>query len=318
MAKFFDLFPTIPYDITGQAQNSNYETATNIFFRLRIIREVVSNISSYYEYIIRDEDTPENLAFNFYDDAEAHWIILMANDIVDGQYDWPLSEKNLRKHIADKYRSATGNANSTDAQVLAWTQSNIHHYEKVIERTESLSGTITKTAFQINYTSLTDGILTISPANGTFTVGETVYISNDTIATANFTANVTSWSPSNGRLTISNSVKNPHLSILYETIKGNTSQANGVVASIDYPTVPFDYYTALPSTQSYQVVQTANDRSVLVNIYRNEVSYYDYEYELNDAKRTIKIIKPEYYPKIKEEFNRFTKYAKFPYIRKLV
>ena len=61
MGKFFDQFPKVPYDIAGGAF-TNYETVTNIFFRLRIVREAINNIAGYYEYVISDGDTPEILA----------------------------------------------------------------------------------------------------------------------------------------------------------------------------------------------------------------------------------------------------------------
>lgn len=88
MSKYFSLFPKIQYDIAGN-KYSNFQNITNIFFRVRIIKDVLSNLSAYYYHIIRDGDTPEILAEKVYGDAEAHWIILLSNDIVDPQYDWP-------------------------------------------------------------------------------------------------------------------------------------------------------------------------------------------------------------------------------------
>jgi hypothetical protein len=78
---YFNSFPQIPYDIAGK-QFTNYQNVTNIFFRLRVIQEVLGNISAYYEYLIRDEDKPEILAEKIYGDPEAHWIILMANNMM--------------------------------------------------------------------------------------------------------------------------------------------------------------------------------------------------------------------------------------------
>jgi hypothetical protein len=41
-------------------------------------------------------------------------------------------------------------------------------------------------------------------------------------------------------------------------------------------------------------------------VYRNKVTYYDYEDELNEAKRTIRIIKKEYYTQMNTEFGVLT------------
>ena len=129
MAKYFTFFPSIAYDIAGK-RRSNYQTVTNIFFRLRIIRSVLSNFSSYYEYLISDSDTPEILADKVYGDSEAHWIILLANDMVDPQYDWPLNTRDFTNYIIKKYGSIEN------------AQTTYHHYEKVIRREEQLSGII--------------------------------------------------------------------------------------------------------------------------------------------------------------------------------
>jgi hypothetical protein len=134
---FFNKFPTVAYDIT-RGQFSNYENVTNIFFRLAMVREAVNNISAYYEYTIHDGDTPEILAEKVYGDPEAHWVILMANNIVDPQYDWPLDKPSFLNYIRNKY----------DLISLAKTQT--HHYEKVIKREESRSGIITETRFRID------------------------------------------------------------------------------------------------------------------------------------------------------------------------
>lgn len=142
---FFDKFPTIPYDIT-RGTFPNYEEVTNIFFRLAIVKEAINNISAYYEYTIRDGDTPEILAEKIYGDAEAHWVILMANDIVDPQYDWPLDKPSFLNYIKNKY----------DLISLAKTQT--HHYEKVIRREESRTGIITETRFQIDLRSQVEDI----------------------------------------------------------------------------------------------------------------------------------------------------------------
>jgi hypothetical protein len=41
-----------------------------------------------------------------------------------------------------------------------------------------------------------------------------------------------------------------------------------------------------------------------VSIDKTVLSYYDYELELNDGKRNIKIMKPEYVSTIQDEFVR--------------
>ena len=83
---FFDYFPKVKYDI-NRSQYPNYETVTNVFFRLAILKDVLSNTSSYYVYDIESDDTPEIIAEKVYGDSGAGWIILFANQIIDPQFE---------------------------------------------------------------------------------------------------------------------------------------------------------------------------------------------------------------------------------------
>jgi Base plate wedge protein 53 len=217
MGKFFDQFPLIIYDIEGNAI-SKFETVTNIFFRLQVVQEALNNISAYYYHSISESETPEIIAEAVYGDPEAHWIVLLANNIVDPQYDWPLTSNAFYSYMIDKYGS------------IANAQLQIHHYEKVIRREF-----------------------------------------------------------------------------------GDTTTDNAM-------DVPYDYYEgsgSLPETQSVQVVDLGNGQTVVEVINREAITYYDYENQLNENKRLIKIIKPEYYPLIIREFNEFTGNKRSPYLRKL-
>lgn len=231
MAQFFEKFPKISYNIEGK-RLTNYQNVTNIFFRVRVIREILGNISAYYEYLIKDDDTPEILADKIYGNPEAHWIILLANNIVDPQYDWPLTSKNFNKYIIKKYGSVA-NAKTT-----------YHHYEKVIIREESASGTITETRFIINQ------------ANATSTMADS--------------------------------------------------------------TVPYDSYNNLPETQDVNTINMGEGKTVIEIINRDRITNYDYELQINENKRAIKIIKPEYYLQIVREFDGLTQIKqRTTYLRRL-
>ena len=136
--KYFDKIPKILYNIDGK-QPTTYQTVTNIFFRVRVIRNILDNISSYYDYLVKDDDTPEILAEKVYNDSEAHWLILLSNQIIDASYDWPLNGNDFNKYIIGKYGSIENAKTST------------HHYEKVITRQSSSSNDSVESRFIINY-----------------------------------------------------------------------------------------------------------------------------------------------------------------------
>ena len=241
MSSFFDKFPSIPYQISG-VKYSNFQTIRNLLFRTSIIREALTNSSSYIRYIIQDGDTPEILASKIYGDSQAHWMILYANDMIDAQYDWPLTSTVFPKYIADKYRSQAEDdlgPGLQDYQVVSWTRdvdnvASQHHYEKVIRRENKSEQTVEETRFVINRTKLTNNALD----------------------------------------------------------------------------VPYDYYQgpgAVPAEQDVTPINlTISGQTIIETEYRNSVTYYDYEDQLNEAKRTIRIIKKEYYNQLNTEFGVLT------------
>ena len=238
MSSYFDKFPSIRYQISG-VKYSSFQTIRNLLFRTAIIREALSNSSSYIKYVIRDGDTPEILAAKVYGDPQAHWMILYANDILDAQYDWPLTSSVFPKYMIDKYRSAAEDDRGEtleDYEVLAWTKDttnvgSYHHYEKVIKNENQVEQLTTETRLVINKTRLTDDPLD----------------------------------------------------------------------------VPHDYYDDLADEQDVTPINLeVNGQTVIQSIYRNAVTYYDYEDELNESKRNIRIIKKEYYTQMNAEFGILT------------
>jgi len=251
-------------------------------------------------YTIKDGETPEILAEQAYNDPELYWIITYANGIIDPQYDWPLDTRSFDKFIVGKYGS------------LANAKTTIHHYEMVIEREESLSGTTTQYRYEINYNTMTDSYLTLSPVSGDFTEGEAVYI-GDSLAEASFSANVVSWSNTNNFIQLANTLGSISL---YNPLIGDNSGANGTISVILFPTEPYDYYLSLAETQSVSTYNVGG-KTVVETIYRNSVTNYDYELEKNENKREIKIIKSEYLPQIKTEFEQLTNNSRNPRLRRL-
>ena len=136
MAKFFNFYPKTYY--TSNTQSAGAETVTNIVARFGFEKELKENESAYYKYAIKDSDTPEIIADKFYDNPERHWIVLLFNDIIDPQYDWPLQYSQLTAYVNEKY-SANGAANTTVQTGLEWAKdvNNVKEYYKVVTRTSS-------------------------------------------------------------------------------------------------------------------------------------------------------------------------------------
>ena len=206
MSKYFNYFPKTFYKLN---QNSNdVDAVTNITARFGFEQDFKNNSAVYYEYDVQDSDTPEIIANKFYGSPERHWAVLMINDIVDPQFDWPLDQRTIISYIDEKY-----SANASVGQSgVSWAQANIHSYYKIETRTTNSTGAELQSKLQID---------------------------------ANTYANV------------------------------STSTANSSILS--------------------------DGNSITIAVSKETKSYYDYEVEENEAKRTIKLLKPEFVSSIEEE-----------------
>ena len=206
MSKYFNFFPKTLYT----TDTKNADVVNNITSRFNFEETFKNNTAVCYEYDIQDSDTPEIIASKFYGDSERHWIVLLFNDILDPQFDWPMDYRTLISFIDEKY-SASANANQSGS---SWAQSHTKAYYKIETRTTISTNTITVNEIEID---------------------------------ANTYANVTSSS-------------------------SNVTLADGYV--------------------------------ITIAVSKDTQSYYDYEIEFNESKRSIKLLKPEFVSAVEEEFRR--------------
>ena len=144
MSKYFNYFPKTFYKLN---ENSNdVDAVTNITARFGFEQAFKNNSAVYYEYDVQDSDTPEIIANKFYGSPERHWAVLMINDIVDPQFDWPLDQRTIISYIDEKYsaNASVGQSGTT------WAQANIHSYYKVETRTTNSTGTELQSKLEID------------------------------------------------------------------------------------------------------------------------------------------------------------------------
>jgi len=148
MAKYFNYFPKTPY--TSNSQSTGVDSVTNIVSRFGFENKLKENENAFYKYTVKDSDTPEIIAYKYYGHSERHWIVLLFNDIIDPQYDWPLKQDEFIDFVSKKY-TANGAANTTVQTGLEWCQdvNNVHSYYKTITRT-SVDGTTIQEKIEID------------------------------------------------------------------------------------------------------------------------------------------------------------------------
>lgn len=110
---YFKTVPKIRYPWTDDKGNIRTAIMPDIFRRVQLDK-FFENRMLLNDYFITDGETPEIVAHKIYGNVEYHWVVLIANNIVDVEREWPLASRDLVKYVKDKY----GENNSSD----------VHHY----------------------------------------------------------------------------------------------------------------------------------------------------------------------------------------------
>lgn len=107
---FFSNFPVIEVDIFENGTKTSFVEITR---KVRFYDIVRKNNVVFDYYDVGSGETPEFLAKSFYGDSQLHWVLLLANDVVDYYHDWPMSNATFDRNLQELY-------DNPDA---------VHHYE---------------------------------------------------------------------------------------------------------------------------------------------------------------------------------------------
>ena len=119
MASYFKQVPDFEYvsRIAGSKNISDYIAVKNLFKKGKIRDDIFQELAFFEKYKISGNDRPDNVAFEVYRDSNLDWVILLANNILNIQSEWPLLQDDLDRHLVNKY----GDYNTL--------YNGIHHYE---------------------------------------------------------------------------------------------------------------------------------------------------------------------------------------------
>jgi hypothetical protein len=223
MANYFKHFPSTIYNVSDNPLDT--QIVSNILTRFNFDSRAGQVSSLFYLYTVKDGETPEILAYTLYKDSEKHWMILLANQIIDPQFDWPLDYRTFNQYIEKKYFPRTANTSFGSGLSWALSESNIHSYYKVIT------------------TRFPNSI--IPPAVEKYEVDAELY-------------------------------------------------ADDIAMEITSINEPNEFI--LPD-------QTI----VTISVTKETKTYYEYENELNESRRNIRLIRPEYVSELEKEFKRVIK-----------
>lgn len=145
MPSYFRQVPDFEYvSRLPDARISDYINVKNLFKKGKLREDIFQNLAYFTKYKVRGDDRPDNVAFEIYGDATLDWIVLLSNNILNIQTEWPLPQSRFDEFLLNKY----GDYNTL--------YNGIHHYESPeIKNTQDVvivaKGLQVDSNFSINY-----------------------------------------------------------------------------------------------------------------------------------------------------------------------
>lgn len=276
---------------------------TDLVSRVKIADRYINEDSLYYTYDFKDSDTAEGIAHKFYKSPELHWIILITNQIFDANFDLPMPYDVFKNYILDKYKNS-GAASSLKIENQGSNyQDGYYDNVPLVVKNPEISNVVG------------EGIIVDLIVNGGKITNVSVYRGGK-----NYNAN-TLFTIDNSylggvgsdlELSIINfmdgieySTTTIHPEFGYQKVVRITNAITGEVISNQYHNIDeTTYYNLYEGADPFKKTVAMKDGSQLVyETLRSSIStIYDYEEYLNEKKRSIKILKQEYFPSAVEEF----------------
>ena len=291
----------------GSQDISNYINVKNLFKRGKIRPDIFGNLSFFTKYKIVGDERPDNIAFKEYNDSSLDWVVLLSNNILNIQSEWPLPQTSLDEILLEKYGTYDK------------LYSGIHHYE-TIEIKNSKGGVILPGGLETPKTWRTNGnyiqaINTkINQISGTESKIATITMNNgikDLVVGSEVLINNVSSSVYNGRFPITSVLKVGDVVIRFTYVLpsipevkqpeiGGTEQVTftveGTVGTGN--AYYYEYYDA----NSYHTIPAAKMTQAVTN--------YEYEIKKEDDKRNIYLLKPDYLNVIFNDLDNIMPYKK--------
>ena len=319
MASYFRQVPNFEYVSRnpGDKYISEYIPVKNLFKRGKLREDIFGNLSFFEKYSIIGDERPDNVAYKFYDDETLDWVVLLSNNILNIQSEWPMTQRTFDKVMLEKYGS------------YEELYSGIHHYETE-ELKNSLGITVLKGGLRISPTWKTNGnfIEMDSSKIGTIFSGDTI--------TPSTTVTVYSERPIKNleegkQIVIANVEENEYNGqhIVSEII---INSDDGVIAfKYELNSIPNIAFPTLADPKKEEILFTIPETSTIAGTsyyyeywdaglgystlvpstsFIKPITNYEYELNLEEAKRNIYVLKPRYLNVIFNDMDDIMPYKK--------
>jgi hypothetical protein len=104
MPSYFRQVPN--FDYVSRLPNANigdYIPVKNIFKKGKLREDIFQDLAFFEKYKIQGNDRPDNVAFEVYGDSTLDWLVLLCNNVVNIQTEWPLTQDSFDRYVLNKY-----------------------------------------------------------------------------------------------------------------------------------------------------------------------------------------------------------------------
>ena len=119
MSNYFKKIPDFEYvSRLPDAKISDYIRVKNLFKKGYLKEDIFQDLTLFTKYQVQGNERPDNVAYKIYNDPSLDWIVLLSNNIINIQTEWPMQQYELDRYLLDKYESYE-------------KLNEIHHYETI-------------------------------------------------------------------------------------------------------------------------------------------------------------------------------------------
>ena len=119
MSNYFKQVPDFEYvSRLPDAKISDYIPVKNLFKKGYLRDDIFQDLTFFTKYQVMGDDRPDNIAYNLYNDPSLDWVILLSNNIINIQTEWPMPQADLDRYLLEKYETYE-------------ELNNTHHYETI-------------------------------------------------------------------------------------------------------------------------------------------------------------------------------------------
>lgn len=286
MDNFFKHYPLVRY-----GNNVANTVSVNLMAKIAFQKTIQQNYEVFHPYTIQEGDRADTIANLYYGDPGYDWIVYYSNGIIDPYYDWYMDSSSFNKFITSKYGSLT-----TSKRNIKFFRSNYLSDDSMISTAAYAALSAEQKKFWAPVIGISNNIVRYERKK------EDVFLETNKIQQLSISIV--------GNTSFSNN------EYVYQTTGGTTVSSGTVmfanssvcIVSNIGGTISISYNLKGGDSLANATVSTVNTSSTSIGAdvqsYFESVSFFDYENELNEQRKNIKLIDVAYVAAIEREFKQ--------------